>query len=144
MSLTSFSASIIRRCPLGRIVASHDVNGPDEHQVRAYAEVLEQMKNGETLELALTRNMPDDHALAGVDLQQLAGDAPAADRQPWDGTLETTLVGLAAYARRVLEGTDGLWPPAARATECRRALENIEAECRRAHAAATTEEGAER
>lgn len=55
-----------------------------------------------------------------------------------------TLLGVAVYAARILKGTDGMWPPAARATECRRALQHIEAECRRVHAAVTTDEGAGR
>ncbi len=48
-----------------------------------------------------------------------------------------TLLGVAAYAARVLRDTDGMWPPAARATECRRGLEHIEAECTRVHSAVT-------
>lgn len=61
----------------------------------------------------------------------------AAERQ----VAHETLLGVAVYAARVLKETDGTWPPAARATACRHGLENIEAECRRVHAAITTDEG---
>lgn len=143
MSLTSFSATVTRRCPLGRVVAMHDLNGPDEYQVRAFAEVLEAMKNGETLELALTRNLPADHPLSGIDLDA-ASHVPAPELAAPDESPEETLLGLAAYAARVVDTTDGIWPPAVRATERGRALQHIEAECRRVHAAVTTDEGAER
>ena len=53
-------------------------------------------------------------------------------------TAHQTLLGVAEYAARVLKETDGLWPPASRATEARRGLQHIEAECRRVHAAVTT------
>lgn len=143
MSITSFSATMTRRCALGRIVAVHDVNGTDGLLVDAFAHVLEAMKNGETLELELTRNLPDDHPLAGIDLSPpldvAPPELPARGERP-----EETLLGLAAYAARVVDGTDGLWPPAARATERGRALQHIEAECRRVHAAVTTDEGAGR
>lgn len=52
-----------------------------------------------------------------------------------------TLLAVAAHAARVLLETDGMWPPAARASACRRALEQIEAECRRVHAAASSNQG---
>jgi hypothetical protein len=55
-------------------------------------------------------------------------------------TAAETLLGVAAFAARVLTETDGMWPPAARAAECRRGLQHIEAECRRVHAAVTANE----
>lgn len=61
----------------------------------------------------------------------------AAERQ----VAHETLLGVAVYAARILKETDGMWPPAARAAACRQGLENIEAECRRVHAAITTDEG---
>lgn len=51
-----------------------------------------------------------------------------------------TLLGVAAFSARVLSDTDGMWPPAARAAECRRALALIEAECRSVHAVVTANE----
>lgn len=51
-----------------------------------------------------------------------------------------TLIGVAAFAARVLSETDGQWPPAARAAETRRGLQHIEAECRRVYAAVTSNE----
>ncbi len=54
-----------------------------------------------------------------------------------------TFLGVAEYAARVLTETDGMWPPAARATACRDGLQHIEAECRSAHAAVTAIEEAQ-
>jgi hypothetical protein len=53
------------------------------------------------------------------------------------GEAEQALLGVAEYAARVLTETDGMWPPAARATACREGLQHIEAECRRVHVAVT-------
>jgi hypothetical protein len=66
--------------------------------------------------------------------------APAENVDRADPALaeaRAALLGVAVYAARVLTDTDGLWPPAARATACRRGLEHIEGECRRVHAAVT-------
>jgi hypothetical protein len=54
--------------------------------------------------------------------------------------VDTALQAIAAYAESVLVATDGMWPPAARATACREGLLNIAAECRRESAATTTDE----
>lgn len=56
---------------------------------------------------------------------------------------DQALYGVAVYAARVLTETDGLWPPAARATECRTGLQHIEAECRRVHETVTEIEEAQ-
>jgi hypothetical protein len=63
---------------------------------------------------------------------------PAGGGEPFIRA-RATLIAMAEYAARVRKETDGFWPPAARATALWRGLEHIEAECRRAHAAVTTE-----
>lgn len=67
-------------------------------------------------------------------LLALDADVPGED--------QGVLLVLAAYAERVLVQTDGMWPPHARATEARKGLRTIAAECRREASAATTKETA--
>ncbi|HUR84197.1 MAG TPA: hypothetical protein VMY78_02530 [Solirubrobacteraceae bacterium] len=72
MSLTSYTGQIVKRCALGRAVASYDVNGCFEYVGSTLIKVLEDMINGEKLEIRITRALPGDHPLAGVDLDTLA------------------------------------------------------------------------
>lgn len=64
----------------------------------------------------------------------------SGERDEIPGADAGVLLGIAAYADRVLVDTDGMWPPHARATACREGLRHVAAECRREAAATTTEE----
>jgi hypothetical protein len=75
--------------------------------------------------------------LLNLDAGAPAPRCPARISEPVADGAHVALLAVAAYAARTLHDTDGMWPPAARATQCRRALEHIQAECRQAHAAAT-------
>jgi hypothetical protein len=71
---------------------------------------------------------------------ELVTDAPSSSDTP--GVDHGFLLGLAAYAERVIVATDGMWPPHARATAARQGLREIASECRREASATTDQETA--